>query len=509
MKNTITNSLVRAGNSIVEKGWIWRASLILLLLPLFLSIIPFFSGWGSEILQSGDNALLESATADVSRGIYTGAYSRFGFHHPGPMYFYMRYPLYALSGFAASSFYLSTALIVGLSLWLSFRIIRKHTFPSGAVVFAFVFSLFMHTITRTIWLNQWNPFIIIFPLCLLVISAAANTTKTYTTIYIAVISGSFLAQTHLGMIPAVGAISLYLLIRSIIQKSLRRKEMIVSAILIFLFWIPVLIDQFSAIGTGNISLISSVLSEYPPVGITKISASAWLSSVLPIEMSFLGLWIKTHFHSPVLIQAVMVFIRSLLLVFAWILSRRRSKVSFELRLCEFTALLTIVSLFSVFNIRGEIHQYLTLWLSVISALSWLSILLVFSSIKFPHRKAVISSVFFTLILLTTMLDVKKIGEEQFSTDPLQMHDSTVESLSDKLLVYDGPLHSNQLLIEITDDLLWPEMVGLAYNLNKHGYDVEIQQDYSYMLNSPNIHLLNPQKIKLYLDNDLMINLHLE
>ena len=485
------------------------ASLVLLLLPLILSIIPFLSGWGPEILQSGDNVLLEIATGDIVEGVYTGAYSRFEFHHPGPMYFYMRYPLYALSGNAASSFYVSTALIVGLSLWLSFRIIRKNSAPGNTLIFAFVFSLFMLTLTRTIWLSQWNPFIIILPLCLLVFSAAAYTGKTGNSIFIAVITGSFLAQTHLGMMPAVGLIFLYLLIRTIFKRSLQSKDIIISAVLVYIFWIPVIIDQFSSQGSGNISLISRVLSQYPPVGITRISIAAWLSSIVQIEVAFLGPLIRQHFSSPVVFHMIIVLIRSLLLFYAWILAKKHSKRGFEKRLCELTMLLIFISLFSVFNIRGEIYQYLTLWFSVVSALSWLSILLVFSGIKLPHKKLVIQSVFFGLLLTTTILNIKNIDADDFSTDPLHMHDTTVESLSDKLIADDNQLHSNQILLEITDSVLWPEMVGLACNLGKHGYEVEIQQSYSFMLNRPNPTLQNPHKVLLYLDGNSNVNLELQ
>ena len=485
------------------------ASLILLLLPLILSIIPFFSGWGSEILQSGDNALLEMATQETVQGVYTGAYSRFGFHHPGPMYFYMRYPLYALSGNTASSFYLSTALIVGISLWLSFQIIRKNSSPVSTIIFTFVFSLFMLTLTRTIWLSQWNPFIIIFPLCLFIISAAAYSSGANHSLYITVITGSFLAQTHIGMLPMVAIVFLYLTVFVVLQRSLKSRELIISAVLLLIFWIPVIVDQFSPQGSGNISIISKIISQYPSVGITRISIAAWLSSVVPIEMIFLGPWIKEHFSSPVIFHTIIVLFRFPLLFYAWILARKRNKEGFETRLCELTLLLIFVSLLSVFSIRGEIFQYLTLWFSVVSALSWFSILLVFSGIKFPHRKLVIQIVFFGLLLTTTIFNIRNIRADGFSTDPLQMHDTSIEFLSNKLLADKNQLHSNQILLEITDNALWPEMLGLACNLSKHGYDVEIQQSYSFMLNRPNPRLQNPHKVMLYLDDNSNVNLELD
>ncbi len=496
----------RTGSIFDSKKWILSISLFLLLLPVFLSIVPFFSGWGSEIQQSGDNALLEMATGEVSFGVFTGAYSRFGFHHPGPMYFYMRYPLYAFSGGNASSFYISTALILAFSLWLSSRIIWKNSFSVDSTIFAFICSLFMLTLTRTIWLSQWNPFVIIFPLFLLIVSVAAYSSRAKNSIFIAVVSGSFLAQTHLGMVPVVGIVFLYMIIMIFIQRSYQIKGILISFLLLFLLWVPVIVDQLSPHGSQNISIISEVLGKFPPIGISRLSIVSWLSTVVSIEMFFLGPWIKAHFQSPVIFHVSFVFLRSLLLFYAWFQARKQKNWSFEVRLCELTVLLTFISLISVFNIRGDIYQYLTLWFSVVSALSWFSILIVVYRLKFLYRKKTVQIVFLCLLVITAFLNVKEIFTGGFSKDPLQMHDTVVEFLSQEFVTENVSLHSNEILIEIRDDVLWPEMVGLACNLGKQGFDVTIQENYSYMLNRPNVLVGHPQIIILYFDENRTVNI---
>ena len=46
-----------------------------------------------------DTAVIESYTVYASRGAQlVGPYSRYGWHHPGPLYFYLLAPFYRLSG---------------------------------------------------------------------------------------------------------------------------------------------------------------------------------------------------------------------------------------------------------------------------------------------------------------------------------------------------------------------------------------------------------------------------
>ena len=482
-----------------HRRWLLFVSLSLLLLPVLISIVPFLSSQGIDITQSGDNALLEMATGDVTGGVYTGAYSRFGFHHPGPLYFYLRYPLYAVSGGSAASFYVVSALIAGLSLWGSFLIIRKTTSLTSAILFAAVISFYMFRLTSSIWFSQWNPFIVIFPVCLSVIAVAASASGVTRYFPVAVISLSFAAQTHLGVLPSIGLLALYGIFMNFHQKKFLNRFFVVSMILAFVLWIPAIVDQVSPAGTGNTSLIANFLGESSPAGITRVSIASWSSAVVPIELAFLDSWIRKSSLSLVWAQFAVAVGRSLLLFAAWLVARRRKKEGFETRLCEVTILLIFASLMSVFSFRGEIHQYLTVWISVISPLSWFALLLVFSGIEFPGRRRILPVVFFSSLLFFAVLNARSEIRNGFSTDPLHYHDTTVESLSQRIVEEITLLHSNQIQISIEIDTLWPEMAGLACKLRKLGYEVAIQQDFSFMLNVPNPVFAQPHEIVLYMD----------
>ncbi len=455
-------------------------SVIILLLPILLSLIPFVSGSWRDIVQSGDNALLEIATRDVPHGVFTGAYSRFGFHHPGPVYFLIRYPLYTLTGGYAQSFYIMALFIVGLSLLAAFVIIQNSDSEIAALLFAAVISFFVYSLDISIWLSQWNPFIIIFPLFLAVIGMASYSSGTVKYLPLTVLSASFAAQTHLGVVPFVIFLFLYGTVLLFHRREFSNRYVVISVVSAVILWIPVLVDQISPDGSGNLSLIYNTLSEYPAGGISRVTFASWFSSVVPLEMAVLGHWCRTQSISIVFIHAVIATLRTVLLFISLVVARRRNRHSFETGLCVLVLALIVISLLSVFSIRGDIHQYLTVWISVVSPLSWFSILLVFSKSAVFKRIRIVSVAAISILVFFTFLNLRTVFVNGLSDDPLEYHNVELEFLAHKLMDEDIPENIQQIKVSIDSSELWPEMMGLACFLEKHGYEVAVQDDYAYM-----------------------------
>ena len=472
----------------------------LLLLPMLFAMVPFVSGSWHEIVQSGDIALLEMATRSVPEGVFTGAYSRFGFHHPGPMYSIIRYPLYLLTGGRAQSFYIVTVLIVGLSLWGALAIVREAETYITVVIFAAVFSFFAFSLSKSIWLSQWNPFIIIFPLILSVVGMASYSSGTVRYLPLTVVSASFAAQTHLGVLPLAGLMFLYSAVLVFHRREFRNRYVVISVVLAFVIWIPVLVDQIFSNGSGNLSLIYSTLREYPASGFTRVSLASWFSAAAPMEMAVLGQWCRGQSHSMVFFQAVIAAVRTVLLVISVFVAAFRSRHSFETRLCLLVLALIVVSLISVFSVRGDIYWYLTMWISVVSPLSWFSILLVFSNSVVSKNNRVVAAAATAVLVVFTLLNVRAVSSADFSDDPLHYHDMETEYLSGKLMDEDILDSIHQIQISIDSNELWPQMMGLTCYLKKQGYQVAVQQDYVFMLNTSNPVLTHSAEVFLYQDS---------
>ncbi len=90
-------------------GWIRSHWLVIgvgafLVLPLLVALAANVKWWTFSVPIADDLGVIELYTLRAARAEQlVGPYSRFGFHHPGPLLFYLLAPLYALSGQAAGA----------------------------------------------------------------------------------------------------------------------------------------------------------------------------------------------------------------------------------------------------------------------------------------------------------------------------------------------------------------------------------------------------------------------
>ena len=110
----------------------WRLTAMGLLALLGLGAAICFGRYATPIITDADIAVGEVYVELATRGnLLVGAYSRFGWHHPGPLPFYLTAPLYAASGHQAATVY-SAATLINLSalvgiFWIRDRVRRGRT----------------------------------------------------------------------------------------------------------------------------------------------------------------------------------------------------------------------------------------------------------------------------------------------------------------------------------------------------------------------------------------------
>lgn len=453
-----------------------------MLLPILLSVIPILGGRSAEILPVGDMALLEESTLAVEGGVFTGAYSRMGFHHPGPFYFYLRYPLYLLSGWSHSSFYLTSALIAAISLVFSTVIIRRTSSYGNALIFTGLMSAFLFSISQSIWMSQWNPFVVIFPFILLATASAAAASGRPGLIWVAAAAASFVSQTHLGLLPSSLVLLVYTVVALSIGKKWKRSAVISSLAVIAALWAPVIYGELTSVhGRGNIQLILSSFTEGESSGATLHALSIWVQSVVPIESMILGSGMRNSFISPFRIMFILTAVRLILLSTALFLSWRR-KTLFLFHIAAVTLILHITTLVSVFNVRGEIEQYLTTWMSVLSPLSWFAVAgCAVSCLSSSRWKKAGLNLLPIVAAVFALFSIRNQVLRNFSGDPLGYHSEAVELLLQQSWDLSLLNSSSQVLVEIQEDSLWPEMAGLALQLRKRGCIVSVQDEYLFML----------------------------
>ncbi|HEX3704225.1 MAG TPA: hypothetical protein VHU82_12910 [Vicinamibacterales bacterium] len=98
----------------------------------------------------GDAAIIQIYTLEVLRSFLTlGPYSQFGWHHPGPLYFYGLVPLYEIAGRRAIGLVAGALAINVASLMGIDRLVRRNAGPFAAA--AIVARRSLTTIASSFW----------------------------------------------------------------------------------------------------------------------------------------------------------------------------------------------------------------------------------------------------------------------------------------------------------------------------------------------------------------------
>jgi hypothetical protein len=129
----------------------------------------------------GDGAVLEIYTLHAAKGQLTvGPYSRFGWNHPGPMYFYGLAPAYLLSAHREESQLISVlaANLVAIGIMLLVAA-RYGGWPYVIALMFWFIVYYMRPSGQHFWdfgdllSSNWNPHAPLLPFALLIVLAAA------------------------------------------------------------------------------------------------------------------------------------------------------------------------------------------------------------------------------------------------------------------------------------------------------------------------------------------------
>lgn len=439
---------------------------------------------------SGDASLLEISTRWVfSHRILLGPYSRFAFFHPGPMYFVLRYPLYALFGFSSSSFVLTVAALGSLSLFGVRSLLRRCAPGGGEPVFSLAAACFLAVSGPSLWLSEWNPLVIALPLLLFFACMAAAGAGRSDAAIPAVVAGSFAAQTHMGSIPAIvsaAAAALLLHRFPVITSGCRplpsasRGNRFIPLAILLLLWAPPVYEEFASAPQGNISRIVVFMSETLPEHAFSQVYRDWSIAVTGFEVDLLRVPIHRLGAFDAVVTALPV-IRVLLLALAFAAMRRREGGRFAASLSLLCIVLHGASLYSGTQIRGERLVYLFEWMQVLSPLSLMALLLSLWqcrrwSVGLRRAAGVAASV---LALWASVLAAEDVGG--FLTPPPDRPDSdeaAVRELSGQMLSWLRGQPEAYNSLELMTPGLWPVLTGLANSLDKNGYLVGLEGIYA-------------------------------
>ncbi|MCU1352847.1 MAG: hypothetical protein JWM05_2056 [Acidimicrobiales bacterium] len=242
-------------------------------LATVLFAMPALAALGSALRRSwlpvSDWALIELHVREVGTGQtpLVGAYSRYGWHHPGPWPFYLLAVPYRIIGSAhgllagAALWNLAALVAIAVLLWTTNRWLAVLALP--------LLALLVHTLGAAFLSDPWNPSLPVLLIALLVPVAHRHSLGAGWTAPVFAALASIVVQAHVSLLPMVvaitaGAVVVRRLGRSTPPRPARRSRrgparVTMATILVLLVaWTPVVMEQ-ALHHPGNLTLITRYL----------------------------------------------------------------------------------------------------------------------------------------------------------------------------------------------------------------------------------------------------------
>jgi hypothetical protein len=184
-----------------------RPASVALLVLIAVAGLVAMARQAQSVTSVSDSAVTESYTLYASRArLLVGPYSRYGWHHPGPLYFYLLAPFYVLSGKLATGLNAGALVINLLSVMAIALVVRRIAGGKQAVAIVAMLAWYSWRMAPLL-VSPWNPHVIVLPLLALLVLAAAIISGWIELLPLAALIGTFAVQTHLGVLPSVAALS--------------------------------------------------------------------------------------------------------------------------------------------------------------------------------------------------------------------------------------------------------------------------------------------------------------
>jgi hypothetical protein len=278
---------------VVILGWPNRVVRVVAIAGVILFADVVYSGSARATFPIGDGALIESYSLLATQGkLLLGPYSRFGWHHPGPLYFWMAAPLYALAGFKSAGLQIAVQC-VNLSAMIVIAWIAAR-FASPQLIGALLAATGLYCWrAREIVVSLWNPHVPILPAAALIATAAAIAAGEVTLIPLAAVLASFIAQTHVALLPYAAVLSLLAMAvtlttsrvgRGVWIEPKTRRLLHLTAWLLVILWSGPLAEQM-AHSPGNLTRLWNFFREATPTHGPTEAFVAWADNIAGV---FLG-----------------------------------------------------------------------------------------------------------------------------------------------------------------------------------------------------------------------------
>ncbi|HEX9668160.1 MAG TPA: hypothetical protein VGC93_01635 [Thermoanaerobaculia bacterium] len=344
----------------------WLAFLLPIAALVWIQLATGLWRWPSV----GDQALMELGVLEASRGRQLlGLFSRFGWFHPGPAFFYLAAVPYVLLGRTYSAVALATLALNALAA-VAATALLAHRAESRPALWTWVaglccWALWLHPYSL---FNPWPPLIPVLLLVVLLLLAAAIGSGSRSCIPWALLVASLIVQSHVALVPvtvAIAAVTIAMATpaRDGAEAEPRPRRLVAALVWAasFAVWIPPLLEQVVH-SPGNLRRLAEFFTV--PREHSLWTALVWAATGGVTVPS----WVLADSSAPAdaaggssTVAAVAAYaIQLVALTAGWFIARRRGR-RFIAALCGLCAAAMLTVWVSAWSIRGPLLRYLLVW----------------------------------------------------------------------------------------------------------------------------------------------------
>ena len=322
-----------------------------------------------------DTAVIEIYTREALSGrLLVGPYSRFGWHHPGPLYFYVLAPIYVLGGE-------KTAALNAGALTLSLVAVAIITWTSARIAGEAVSTAFLAVVTAYVWRvselvdSAWNPHVVVLQTIALLVVSAALSCGDFAALPFAAVIASFVIQTDVALVPLASAI---LAVSTAAALAATRREppndaavrvtghsLAITAWLMAIVWFIPTAEQVSHT-PGNMTALWQFFVDRPghgqPLGTATAAWASMLTAVLRPGFSLATGAVVAPDTSglPIVLALALMLLAAIAAV--WAFRARRQGLAW---LATLSVVGAIVTLWSTTRIDGSINDHMIFWFAAV------------------------------------------------------------------------------------------------------------------------------------------------
>lgn len=439
----------------------------------------------ADIAASSDIAVIESDTILAAHGqLQLGAYSRFQWHHPGPLAFYLFVPFYEASGSRTAGLSAGAFVVNLIALTVIAAILIHRSRPPVAVATTAAFALFAWRAAEAV-ASPWNPHLALFPFAALIVSVAATISGTAALLPFVAFFASLCAQAHVALLPSAVALGAAATAGPFMAPRVNRlKAIAVSALVLVVVWLPPIHEQLTA-STGNLTLLWNYFLGTAHAGQPfSVALSAWSDMLTGIVRPDFRVAHGSRFvESPVkwaeaLALAEVVILG--MLVVAALRKRERFEAAFAITLIG----ASLLALWSATRIEDVPDDHTVFWISVIGVMNlgliagavvqrvWRASSRT-SALRLAQGLSVVALV---AAADAGMSELRRIADTSHAPGGEK---DTVAAVAADVAAYIQSHHVSRPLIRLDQDA-WGIAAGVILDLQKRGIPVAVENDWLVM-----------------------------